>query len=131
MRNHVPLVKSLLPIVDVRDAADIHLRAIDNPAAGGRRFIANGGSLWLAEAAEALHDSLGEAGTTIKTDPMADDAVRALAEARPEARALLAMIDDPSPARQHRRPGALRMEPPPACDVLVDCAQGLVAAGLV
>jgi len=40
-------------VVDVRDVADLHLRAMTDPAAKGERFLATSGEgLWLAEIAE-------------------------------------------------------------------------------
>lgn len=42
------------PVADVRDVAQMHLRALELPAAAGRRFLAAGGSLWVREMAEVL-----------------------------------------------------------------------------
>ena len=35
--------------VDVRDVADLHIRAMTDPAAGGERFIATDQFLWMAD----------------------------------------------------------------------------------
>ncbi len=43
-----------LPVVDVRDVAHMHVAAIDNPDAVGRRFAANAGPLTMIEAAKTL-----------------------------------------------------------------------------
>ncbi len=43
-----------LPIVDVRDVAYMHVAAITNPDAVGRRFAANAKAMTMIEAAEAL-----------------------------------------------------------------------------
>jgi dihydroflavonol-4-reductase len=41
--------------VDVRDVADLHLRAMTNPAANGERFLATAGeSIWVVEIARIL-----------------------------------------------------------------------------
>lgn len=45
--------------VDVRDVADLHLRAMTDPAAGGRRFIAADEFLWTADIAAILRERLG------------------------------------------------------------------------
>lgn len=46
--------------VDVRDVADLHLRAMTHPAASGQRFLAIAGeSLWLSEVAKVLQQRLG------------------------------------------------------------------------
>jgi dihydroflavonol-4-reductase len=50
-----PMVPQVMfPIVDVRDVAAMHVRAIDNPAAEGRRFLGSGGMLSFREIALAL-----------------------------------------------------------------------------
>ncbi|MBD5656480.1 MAG: aldehyde reductase [Candidatus Eremiobacteraeota bacterium] len=55
-------------IVDVRDVADLHLRAMTNPAAAGERFIAvSGEPLSLTEVAGILRDRLGPAAARIST----------------------------------------------------------------
>ena len=49
------------PVADVRDVADIHLRAMTHPAAAGERFIAccDGGPITMREAAFILRDWTG------------------------------------------------------------------------
>src|SRR4051812_34488258 len=47
--------------VDVRDVADLHIRAAVDPAAGGNRFIATDRFLWLAQVAAILRERLGDA----------------------------------------------------------------------
>ena len=46
-------------IVDVRDVADLHIRAMTAAEAGGERFIAVARFLWMSEVAEVLRDRLG------------------------------------------------------------------------
>lgn len=41
-------------IVDVRDVAELHLRAMEAPEAGGKRFLASAGSLSMMEGADTL-----------------------------------------------------------------------------
>ncbi len=42
------------PVVDVRDVAEMHLRAVQRPETAGRRFIASAGSLSMAEMGRVL-----------------------------------------------------------------------------
>lgn len=52
--------------VDVRDVADLHLRAMIHPAAKGERFIATAGeSIWLVEVAKILKDNLGQSAKKV------------------------------------------------------------------
>jgi nucleoside-diphosphate-sugar epimerase len=53
--------------VDVRDVADLHLRALTDPAAAGERFIATDRFLWTAEVAAIIRDRLGDAAPKVPT----------------------------------------------------------------
>ncbi|MCX7646945.1 MAG: aldehyde reductase [Rhodobacteraceae bacterium] len=46
------------PVVDVRDVAEAHLRALTADGAAGQRFLISAGTLWFHEMAEALRDAL-------------------------------------------------------------------------
>lgn len=62
------LVDIPLNIVDVRDVADIHIRAMMTPAADGQRFIASAdGQISISEIAELLRTKRPEYATKIPT----------------------------------------------------------------
>ena len=46
--------------VDVRDVADLEIRAMTAPEAGGQRFIAVTKFLWMADIGEVLRERLGD-----------------------------------------------------------------------
>jgi nucleoside-diphosphate-sugar epimerase len=79
-------------VVDVRDVADLHLRAMTDPAAKGQRFLAVAGeSMSMQEIALLLRARMGEAARRAPTKVMPDWIVRfaglfnpALAQAVPE-----------------------------------------------
>lgn len=76
-----------LGIVDVRDVADLHIRAMINPEAKGQRFLAlAGGILSLPEIAAFLKIQLGEAGKNISDKRMPDWVVRFAALFSPVAK---------------------------------------------
>jgi nucleoside-diphosphate-sugar epimerase len=62
--------------VDVRDVADLHLRAMTAPEAGGERFIAAGPFLWAAEVAAILRERLGAAAPKVPKRSLPDFLVR-------------------------------------------------------
>ena len=68
-----------LEVVDVRDLADVHVRAMTAPEAAGQRFLATGEFLWMHDIARILRDGLGEAGSKVPTRKLPDIAVRAAA----------------------------------------------------
>jgi hypothetical protein len=65
-----------LEIVDVRDLADVHIRAMTSPDAAGQRFLATGEFMWMAEMARVLRDGLGADGRRVPTRPVPDAVVR-------------------------------------------------------
>jgi len=67
-------------VVDVRDVADLHLRAMTDPAARGERFLAVAGpSLSLLQVADVLRDSLGNAARRAPKHQIPDWLVKLLA----------------------------------------------------
>ena len=53
--------------VDVRDVADLEIRAMTAPEAGGKRFVAVQTFQWMADLAAVLRDRLGEAAAKVPT----------------------------------------------------------------
>lgn len=67
-------------IVDVRDVADLHLRAMTHPAARGERFLAVAGpSLSLVQVARVLREGLGRDARRVPRHQIPDWLVRMLA----------------------------------------------------
>jgi dihydroflavonol-4-reductase len=64
--------------VDVRDVADLHLRAMTDPAAGGERFIAGDEFLWTADVAAVIRERLGGAAPKVPTRVAPNLLVRAM-----------------------------------------------------
>jgi nucleoside-diphosphate-sugar epimerase len=64
--------------VDVRDVADLHLRAMTDPAAGGQRFIAADKYLWTADVAAVIRERLGDAAPSVPTRVAPNLLVRAM-----------------------------------------------------
>ena len=64
-------------LVDVRDVADLHLRAMTHPAAKGERFLAIAGSfVSMQEIAQVLKARLGEAARRVPTRTLPNWLVR-------------------------------------------------------
>jgi dihydroflavonol-4-reductase len=64
--------------VDVRDVADLHLRAMTAPAAGGERFIAADEFLWTADVAKVIRERLADAAPKVPTRVAPNLLVRAM-----------------------------------------------------
>lgn len=118
-------------VVDLRDVADIHLRALQAPGMAGERFIASGPFMTLSEIAAVLRAQLGEAARRVPTRRAPDMLVRLAAIFSPLARAAAAELGavrelDASHARQ-----VLGWVPRPAQDSIVATARDLLALGLL
>ncbi|WP_213086936.1 SDR family oxidoreductase [Chitinophaga agrisoli] len=79
--------------VDVRDVADLHLRAMTHPAAKGERFIATAGeSIWLVGVARILKERLGEAAGKVNVKEVPNTLMRILALKNPTAKLMLPLL---------------------------------------
>ena len=77
-------------IVDVRDVADLHLRAMTDPRARGERFLAvSGDFMSLGAIAQILKARLGEAARRVSTRELPDWLVRIAALADPSVRQIV------------------------------------------
>ncbi len=65
--------------VDVRDVADLHIRALTAPAAGGERFIATDTWMWMPDVATVLRERLGDAAKKVPRRVAPDVLIRAMA----------------------------------------------------
>ena len=67
----------VLGIVDVRDVADLHLKAMTSAQANGERFLAlAGGTMSLLQMAQLIKDKIPAIGNKISTRTLADWKVR-------------------------------------------------------
>jgi nucleoside-diphosphate-sugar epimerase len=118
-------------VVDVRDLADAHVRAMTAPEAAGQRFIAVGDFVWMSEVSAVLRAQLGSSAAKVPTRRLPDPLFRLAAIFDPALRAVL-----PALGRKHRHSAAkarrlLNWHPRPAASTIVDCGRSLVAHGLV
>jgi nucleoside-diphosphate-sugar epimerase len=71
-------------VADVRDVADIHIRAMRHPAAAGERFLASSGeAISFLQMAQILAKHLGDAAAKVPTQELTADQVREAAKSNP------------------------------------------------
>lgn len=63
-------------VVDVRDLADLHVRALNAPEMAGERFIASGAFLMMGDVAAILRKRLGDKAKKVPTRNIPDFVVR-------------------------------------------------------
>ena len=116
-----------LEVVDVRDLADIHLRAMTAPAAAGERFLATGEFVWMREMSAALRSGLGDAGAKVPTRQLPDFAVRATALFDKSLRAITVSLGRKNRHSTDKAKRLLGWQPRPAAETVVGCARSLIA----
>ncbi|HEY3813815.1 MAG TPA: aldehyde reductase [Caulobacteraceae bacterium] len=119
-------------VVDVRDIADLHMRAMTDPAAKGERFLGvSGEAMLLYDVAMTLKRNLGPAARKVSTLRLPDWVIRLIAVVMPDARAALpelGVIKRMSGAKAQR---LLGWSPRPREEAIVATGESLVELGLV
>jgi dihydroflavonol-4-reductase len=118
-------------IVDVRDVADLHVRALTAPGLAGERFIASGRFMKLREIADLLRAELGPPAHKVTQRNVPDWLVRVAALFNPVARAVVGELgsirhQDASHAR-----AVLGWETRPVEQSILDTARCLIDLGLL
>jgi dihydroflavonol-4-reductase len=113
-------------IVDVRDLADLHIRAMTADAAAGQRFIAAGEFMWMEDMAKTLRAQLGEKGAKVPTRRLPDLVVRLLLPFMANLRSLAPLLGRRFPLKTDKSRKVLAFVPRPAATTLIDCAESLL-----
>lgn len=118
--------------VDVRDVADLHIRAMIDPAAKGERFLATvGESLWMIEVAQLLRQRLGSAAAKVSTDVWPDEQVRIAAETNAQLKAVVPLLNYDMNATGKKAERLLGWAPRSREEAIISCAESLVRLGLL
>jgi nucleoside-diphosphate-sugar epimerase len=115
--------------VDVRDVADLEIRAMADPGAGGERFIAADRFMWMSEVAAVLRNRLGDDAAKVPARTVPNFVVRAMAIFDPSIRSVTGQLGrrtELSSAKAETRLGWSRR---PMEEAIVDCARSLIEGG--
>ncbi len=118
-------------IVDVRDVADLHVRALKAPGLAGERFIASGRFMKLREIADVLRAHLGDDASRVTTRNVPDWLVRISALFNPLAKAVVGELGNVRNQDASHAKAVLGWQTRPEEQSIVDCARSLLALGLV
>lgn len=119
-------------VVDVRDVADLHIRAMTHPAAKGERFIAlSGDFLSMREIALAMKSRMGDAAKRVPTRELPNWMVRLAALRDPALRLITPELGKKKNATNAKAKRMLGWEPRAPEDALAATAQSLVNLGLL
>jgi nucleoside-diphosphate-sugar epimerase len=119
-------------VVDVRDVADLHVRAMSHPAAKGERFIAvSGDSISMAEIARMLRSRLGPSAARVPRFQLPDWVVRLAARRDRSVRQLLPLLGKIRNATSEKASRVLGWTPRSNEEALIATAESLIRFGLL
>lgn len=126
------LPKLWFGIVDVRDVADLHLRAMTDPTARGERFLAVSGDFpSLVEISHMLKSRLGEAARRVPTRELPNWVVRLAALGDPVVRQILPELGKVKSATSEKAQRMLGWQPHTREQAIIATAESLMQLGLV
>lgn len=119
-------------LVDVRDVADLHVRAMTNPAANGERFLALAGDfMWMVDIAKVLKNRLGQAAKRVPTRELPNWVVRLAAFRDPAIRLILPELSKVKNATNQKAKRMLGWAPRSSEESILATAESLMRLGLV
>ena len=132
MSGRIPGIPRLgFNIVDVRDVADLHIRAMTSDQAAGQRFIAAGHWAWMGEMAEMLRANLGTDAAKVPTRKAPDFLLRLVGLFDRDVGSVSGSLGRKRDFSSAKAQAMLGWSPRPAQDTVLDCARSLIAAGAV
>jgi dihydroflavonol-4-reductase len=133
MDGSVPgLPRLSIGVVDVRDVADLHLRAMLDPAAKGERFLAVAGkAMAVMEIARILKSRMGAAAARVPTRQLPDWAVRLVGLVDPEVRQIVPELGKVQESSNEKARRVLGWTPRSNEDAIIATAESLVRLRLL
>ena len=117
--------------VDVRDVADLEIRAMTAPEAGGQRFIAVTKFLWFSDTAQILRDRLGEEASKVPTRSIPDIVVRGMALFDGGIRSVVGGLGKKQELSSEKARSRLGWSPRPIEDTIAETGETLIHHGVV
>jgi len=118
--------------VDVRDVADLHIRAMTDPAAKGERFLAVAGDfLSIRDIARILKNRMGAAAKRVPTRQLPNWLVRLAALRDPAVKQILPELGKPKNATSEKAQRVLGWAPRSSEEAIVATAESLLRLGLL
>lgn len=118
--------------VDVRDVADLHLRAMVDPAAKGQRFIATAGeSIWLVDVAKILKAHLGAAAANVHVRTLPNTLLRIAALKDPMVKSMVPLLGAKMNATSGKAIHLLGWKPRSTEEAILATAESLIRLNLL
>lgn len=118
-------------VVDVRDVADLHVRALTAEGIDGERFIASGPFMMMRDVAAVLRDRLGNEARKVPTRGLPDFLLQLSALFDPTIRMVTGELGKQRITPSDHARDVLGWVPRPAADTIADSARSLIDMGVV
>lgn len=119
-------------IVDVRDVADLHVRAMSHPAASGQRFLCTAGDFMsMLEIAQMLKIRMGAAAAKVPARQLPNWLVRLASLRDPALKQLVPELGKQKNGTNAKARGLLGWKPRSSEDAIVASAESLIKLGLL
>ncbi len=119
-------------VVDVRDVADIHIKAMKSPEANGQRFLAaSDGSTSLPEIAKLLHSQPNEYAKKVTTTVLPDWVVKIVAYFKPELKSVSTQLGKVKVLSNKKAKEMLGWQPRDKETTIIDTAESLIKFGII
>lgn len=127
LNGRVPALPNVsISVVDVRDVAELHLRAMTHAAAAGQRFLAVADDpITFPQIGALLRSRLGAAGRRVPTRILPDWVVRAAAPLVPRLQQFAGELGSPRDISNAKARELLGWSPRPAEDAVLSAAESL------
>ncbi|MGF1455308.1 MAG: SDR family oxidoreductase [Alphaproteobacteria bacterium] len=119
------------PIVDVRDVADLHVRAMEHPDAAGERFIAASGYYSMLEIGRVLKSHMPEIARRVPSREAPDVLIRLMGRFDPAIGGILFELGKRRAVSNEKARTMLAWEPRPDDETIVLTARSLIEKGVV
>jgi dihydroflavonol-4-reductase len=119
------------PLVDVRDIADLHVRAMTSNKAAGERFLGAGAFLWMEDVAKILREDLGTRARKVPSGKLPTWLMRILANFDPVVKGIAFEFEKVRPISHVKATRLLGWTPRPERESIIATAESLIREGIV
>jgi dihydroflavonol-4-reductase len=118
-------------VVDVRDIADLHVRAMTSEKAAGERFLGAGKFMWIEDVAKILRDDMGQDARKVPTGKLPSWLVRILGNFDPVTKSIVYELDRYRPVTSAKAQDLLGWSMRDERLSIIDTARSLIREGVV